>query len=278
MIKPWLAAGALLAAVTTSAEPIDILDLPSDHVIVFGELHGVNEIPVFVADQVETLLDSGKAVHLGLEFDSDDTAALSAAMLLQDDNELHDALLTLPQWRDGNDSRNGLAMAAMLQRLGRLSGKHPGQLTVFAYDISFNQRTTPNERDAHMADIIGQHRTLAEDHEYVLVLAGNAHAFAAPGAPWDKDFRSMVVQLEPHHPVISLRNAQSGGEAWLCTPECKITPIAAMPERQTGIYLHPFNTDWADSPVYHGIFFYGSATASKPLPVWRKAQSHSETL
>jgi hypothetical protein len=268
MMKSLLAAGLFLAAVNAIAEPMDILDLPSDHVIVFGELHGINEIPEFVADQVETLLNAGKTVHLGLEFDSDDTAALNAAMLLTDNSELHDALMELPQWRNGNDARNGLAMAAMLQRLGRLSGKHPGQLTVFAYDISFNQRTTPNVRDAHMAEIIGQQRTQAQDHEYVLVLAGNAHAFAVPGAPWDKDFRSMVVQLQPHHPVISLRNAQSGGQAWLCTPECKITPIAAMPEREKGIYLQPFSADWADSPVYQGIFYYGHATASKPLPVW----------
>lgn len=238
----------------------------------FGELHGINEIPVFVGDQVETLLKSGKAVRLGLEFDSTDTAALNAAMLLQDDDEMHEALLALRQWRNGRDARNSMAMAAMLQRLGRLSGTYPGQLTVFAYDIPFNQQTTPNDRDAHMADIIGQHRAMVTDDEYVVVLAGNAHAFAVPGAPWDEDFRSMVVKLEGHHPVISLRNAQSGGEAWLCTPECKVTPVVAMPEQEIGIYLQGFNTDWSDSPAYHGTFFYGSATVSKPLPVWLEAK------
>jgi hypothetical protein len=272
MIKPLLAAALLLAAATASAEPIDILDLPSDHVIVFGELHGVNEIPAFVADQVETLLKSGKTVRLGLEFASDDTKALNAAMLLQDENDLHDALMALPQWQNGTDARNGVAMVAMLQRLGDLTSKHPGQLTVFAYDIGFNQFTNANARDAHMAAIIGQHRELADDNDYLLVLAGNAHAFAVPGAPWNQDFRSMVVQLQPDHPVISLRNAQSGGEAWLCTPDCKIIPIAAMTEREIGIYLQPFSADWADSPVYHGIFFYGHATASKPLPVWLEEQ------
>lgn len=268
MIKPWIAAGLLLAAANISAEPIDILDLPSDHVIVFGELHGVNEIPVFVADQVETLLHSGKAVRLGLEFDSGDTAALNAAMLLQDESDLHNALMALRQWRDGTDARNGVAMATMLQRLGSLSSKHPGQLTVFAYDIGLDQFSSANARDAHMAEIIGQHRERADDDHYLLVLTGNAHAFAVPGAPWDEDFRSMVVQLKSRHPVISLRNAQSGGEAWLCTPECKISPIAAMTEREEGIYLQPFSADWADGPVYHGIFFYGHATASIPLPVW----------
>ena len=276
MIKLLLAIGLVLATGNDNAEPLDSLDLPSDHVIVFGEMHGIQEIPVFVGDQVELLLNAGKSVRIGLEFNSNDTKALNAAMLLQDDGALHDALMALPQWRDGTDARNGMAMAAMLKRLGRLSSQHPRQLTVFAYDIPINQRATPNARDAHMAEIIGQHRTLAEDQEYVLVLAGNAHAFAVPGAPWDKDFRSMVVQLKPHYPVISLRNAQSGGEAWICTPECKITPLTAMPERKKGIYLQPLNMDWADSPVYHGIFFYGYANASKPLPVWLEEYSQTD--
>ncbi len=249
-----------LVAIHANGEPLNSLALPSDHVIVFGEMHGIQEIPVFVGDQVELLLDTGKSVRMGLEFNSNDTDALNAAMLVQDDEALHDALMALPQWREGTDARNGMAMAAMLQRLGRLSSQYPGQLTVFAYDIAFDQFTSTNSRDAHMAAIIGRHRTLADDSDYVLVLAGNAHAFAAPGAPWDEDFRSMVVQLKPQHPVISLRNAQSGGEAWLCTPDCKITPLTAMPERKKGIYLQALNMDWADSPVYHGTFFYGHAS------------------
>ncbi len=275
MIKLLLAAGFVLATVHAKAEPLDSLALPSDHVIVFGEMHGIQEIPIFVVDQVELLLDAGKRVRIGLEFNSDDTEALNAAMDLQYEEALHDALMALPQWREGTDARNGVAMAAMLQRLGRLSNQHPGQLAVFAFDIAFEQFTSTNARDAHMAAIIGQHRELADDSDYVLVLAGNAHAFAAPGAPWDEDFRSMVVRLKSHHPVSSMRNAQSGGEAWLCTPECKITPITDMPEREKGIYLQPLGMDWADRPVYHGIFFYGHASASKPLPVWLETQSRA---
>lgn len=261
-----------LASFSVSADRRDIVDLPSDHVIVFGEMHGTREVPVFVGDQIETLLNAGHAVRIGLELSSDDTDALNAAMLLPDD-ALHAALMNLPQWRTNNDARNGIAMASMLQRFGRLAGQHPGRLTVFAFDIPHGSFTSANARDAHMADVIDQHRTLAGEDEYLLVLVGNAHAFIAPGAPWDPDFRSMATQLMSRHPVISLRNAQSGGQAWLCMPDCKVSPLAAMDERENGIYLEPIESAWADGMVYHGAFFYGRGSVSKPLPVWLEQQT-----
>lgn len=64
------------------------------------------------------------------------------------------------------------------------------------------------------SDSLGHERQQAEDDEYVLVLTGNVHAFAAPGAPWDESFRSMTVNLMASHPVISLRDTQSGFD-WL---------------------------------------------------------------
>lgn len=273
MPKLSIILAVFLASSAFGIERTHIVDLPANHVIVFGEMHGVREVPLFVGDQIEALLNAGHAVRIGLELSSDDTDLLNAAMQLQDEDALHAALMKLPQWQTNNDARNGVAMAAMLQRFGRLVQQHPDRLTVFAFDIPPARMTSANARDAHMADIIGQHRRLAAEDEYVLVLVGNAHGFIAPGAPWDPDFRSMAVQLMADHPVISLRNAQSGGQAWLCMPECEVRPIAAMDEREIGIYLEPVERDWADGIVYHGSFFYGRASVSKPLPVWLKQQA-----
>jgi len=278
MNNPHFALCVLICLFTNHvwAQRVDSLSLPSDHVIVFGEMHGVQEVPRFVGDQVEALLTAGRAVRLGLELTSDDTDALNAAMSLQDNEKLHSALMKLPQWRNNNDARNGVAMAAMLQRMGRLSEAHHGQLTLFAFDVPYEQSASvnPNVRDQHMADVIGRHRDIAENDEYVLVLVGNAHAFVAPGAPWDADSRSMVFNLmAANHPVISLRNAQSGGEAWLCMPDCKVSPLPAMDDRETGIYMEPIEMSWAGELTYHGTFFYGKATVSKPLPIWLEAHS-----
>lgn len=270
-----------LASIEALAQGTDILELPSDRVIVFGEMHGIQEIPRFVGDRVEALLKAGRSVRFGLELSSDDTDALNAAMLERDDERLHAMLMTLPQWRNNNDARNGIAMATMLQRMGRLSEDYPGQLTLFAFDIPFELSgvVSPNVRDQYMANRISHQRDRADDDEYVLILVGNAHAFVAPGAPWDAEFRSMVFNLlAAQYPVISLRNAQSGGEAWLCMPDCSIKALTEMGTQEIGIYLEPITMDWSGDLTYHGSFYYGEASASMPLPLWLESKADQNDL
>lgn len=254
------------ASEQATAAPTPISDLPSHGVIIFGELHGTREIPAFFSDQVETLLKSGHAVHVGLEMSASEQDGLLAAMTLPEAAQ-HRALLELDQWRDGEDGRNSVAMARMLRHLGQLDKRFQGRLSVFSYDIPSDWRGESNERDRFMADIIGRKRDRVPDDQYLLVLAGNAHAFGVPGAPWDPDFRSMTVQLKERYPVVSLRNLQSGGEAWICTPECGARTIQGLDRsRSRGIYLEPFAMDWSDRPVYDGVFFVGELSASEPLP------------
>lgn len=97
----------------------------------------------------------------------------------------------------------GVALAAMLKRFGRLTLEHSGQLEVFAFEIPPDRFTNANARDGHMASVIGRHRALAADGEYVVVLVGNAHAFAAPGAPWKPE---SPPSREPGHPPQGTRS------------------------------------------------------------------------
>lgn len=262
-----LTAAPLLASERTSNEPVNIADLPSNSVIVFGELHGTNEIPAFFADQVESLLSAGRTVHVGLEMTASDDDALRAALSLPE-AEQHRALLELEQWRTGTDGRNSLAMARMLRQLGELQSRFEAHLSLFSYDVSPGWRGESNDRDRFMAEVVGKRRSRLSDDDYLLVLAGNVHAFGAPGAPWDAAFRSMTFRLKEDHPVVTLRNLQSGGSAWVCTPECGSKSIQGMDQTRTpGIYLKPFAMDWSDQPVYDGVFFVGEVSASEPLPV-----------
>lgn len=262
-----LAAISSQASQKASSGPVPIVDLPSNGVIVFGELHGTNEIPAFFADQVEALLAAGRTVHVGLEMTASDDTGLRNAMGLPE-KEQHSALLELEQWRTGNDGRNSVAMARMLGRLGDLQSRFGSPLSLFSYDVAPGWRGASNDRDAFMAEVIGKRRSQISDEDYLLVLSGNVHAFGAPGAPWDPDFRSMTTHLKENHPVLSLRNVQSGGEAWVCTPECGPTSIRGADQTRTpGIYLEPFEMDWSDQPVYDGVYFVGELSASEPLPV-----------
>ncbi len=259
-------ASAALHASEQASTPTPIGELPSNGVIVFGELHGTKEIPAFFSEQVESLLEAGHSVHVGLEMSASEQDGLLTAMNLAEEAQ-HRALLELDQWRDGKDGRNSVAMARMLRHLGHLDARFQDRLSVFSYDIPSDWRGESNDRDRFMADTIGHKRDHVPDDEYLLVLAGNAHAFGVPGAPWDPDFRSMTVQLKESYPVISLRNLQSGGEAWICTPECGARTIQGSGQsRSAGIYLEPLPMDWSDRPVYDGVFFVGELSASKPLP------------
>ncbi|MDZ7791813.1 MAG: hypothetical protein U5L08_15220 [Xanthomonadales bacterium] len=250
-----------------SEPPIQIEDLPSHNVIVFGELHGTNEIPAFFGDQIESLLEAGHSVHVGLELSASEQEGIRHAMTLSESDQ-HRALLQLEQWRNTRDGRNSVAMARMLSRLGNLRTAFEDRLSVFSFDVGADWRGESNDRDQFMADNIGAVRSQIPDESYLLVLTGNAHAFGVPGAPWDSDFRSMAVRLKETHPVLSLRNLQTGGTAWICTPECGARKInGTNEERQPGIYLEPFDSDWSEKPVHEGVFFVGELTASEPLPV-----------
>lgn len=266
-----------LAGQPPSPEPVQIADLPSDSVIVFGELHGTKEIPAFFGEQVEALVSAGHTVHVGLEMAASDQDELRAAMNLPED-ERHSALLQIEQWRTGKDGRNSLAMARMLGRLGELQSRFEDRLSLFAFDIPADWRGTSNDRDQFMAGVIAERRAQLAEEDYLLVLSGNAHAFGVPGAPWDPDFRSMTTRLKKNHRVVTLRNLQSGGEAWICTPECGARSVSGVDRTYSrGIHLEPFDRDWADQPVYDGVFFVGQLSASEPLPVAvEMTENHSD--
>lgn len=250
-----------------SEPPVLIEDLPSRNVIVFGELHGTNEIPAFFGDRIESLLEAGQSVHVGLELSASEQEGIRSAMALPEPDQ-HRALLQLAQWRNTRDGRNSVAMARLLSRLGNLQATFEDRLSVFSFDVGADWRGGSNDRDRFMADRIGSVRSQIPDDSYLLVLTGNAHAFGAPGAPWDSDFRSMTVRLRERHPVLSLRNRQTGGTAWICTPECGAREInGAADRRKPGIHLEPVEMDWSDSPVHDGVFLVGELTASEPLPV-----------
>lgn len=267
LLPVMLAAAPLLASERSGYEPVKIVDLPANGIIIFGELHGTNEIPAFFADQVESLLSAGRTVHVGLEMTASDNDALRGAMNLPE-AEQRSTLLELEQWRNGADGRNSLAMARMLRQLGDLQTRFETRLSLFGYDVAPGWRGESNDRDRFMAKAIGERRSRLSDDDYLLVLAGNVHAFGAPGAPWDAAFRSMTVRLKEDHSVLTLRNLHSGGTAWICTPECGPRAVRGMDQTRTpGIYLEPFSMDWSDQPVYDGVFFVGELSASEPLPV-----------
>ena len=174
--------------------------LRSGALVIFGELHGTNEIPAWFGDVVAKA-PRGAKVHVGLELPGESGAI----------------------WSDPFQSgRTSAAMRALIERL------HALQVDVFFFD------STARDRDGAMADNISAARAKAPG-DLFLVLVGNLHARKKPGAPWDPDVRWMALRLAEREPRVMTFDARyAEGTAFICqgdTPgSCKVTKLRGVPE------------------------------------------------
>ncbi|HUJ27945.1 MAG TPA: hypothetical protein VLW85_18115 [Myxococcales bacterium] len=166
--------------------------------VIFGELHGTNEIPALFGDVVERAAKRGR-VHVGLELPGESGAI----------------------WTDPFQSgRTSKAMRALIARLHALG------VDVFWFD------SNEKDRDGAMADNISAARAKAPQ-DLFLVLVGNLHARKQPGAPWDADLRWMAVRLAGREPRLFTFDARyAAGTAFICqgnTPDkCAATKVGGM--------------------------------------------------
>src|SRR5438067_1771738 len=220
----WLLAAALACAPVQGSEAV----LRPGRLVIFGEMHGTEEIPSFLGDLVCAAVRAHRRVHVGLELPGESG----------------------PIWSDPYQSgRTSVAMRRLIGRLHQLGAQ------IFWFD------STAAEREGAMADAISAERRKAPKDLY-LVLVGNLHARKKPGAPWDPTIRWMAQRLAGRERrLITLDVRYREGSAWICQsdkPEaCKATSLRGT---QTG-------RDWAiamsPQPAgYDGTFSVGAITAS----------------
>jgi hypothetical protein len=176
--------------------------------VVFGEIHGTNEIPNFVGDAACAAARKGR-VHVGLELPPDDTEPLAAFLAGDRDEGLRDSKF----WR--SSSPYGVTSHSMLALLQRLRGyRRSGvPIDVFFFD---DRNRSGLERDEAMADYISRERQRAPSDIY-LVLVGNYHARKVVGAPWDPKMRWMASFLsERERGLLTLDYRNLPGSAWMC--------------------------------------------------------------
>ena len=188
-----------IACAHAAPSPLDAALRPGA-LVIFGELHGTNEIPAYFGDVVERAAKRAR-VHVGLELPGE----------------------TGPIWTDPFQSgRTSVAMRALIERLHALG------VDIFWFD------STEKDRDGAMAGNISAARARAPDDLY-LVLIGNLHAKKIPGAPWDANVRWMSVRLAEREQNFTTFDVRYGpGTAYICqgnTPDqCKATKLGGMPE------------------------------------------------
>jgi hypothetical protein len=206
-------------------------------VVIFGELHGTNEIPAFVGEVAVAAARQGK-VHVGLELPVDGGLDPQAAF-----------------WHGpGQYGVTSRAMSSLIARL-REAG-----IDVYPFD---DRSLGIERRDETMAAVIARRRALAPGDIY-LVLVGNYHARKATGAPWDAGKRWMASYLDA--PLVTLDVSYPEAQPWNCLQtasgqDCGPHRLGGKGDLQTerGIQLHP-----DPSLGFDGTYFVGPLTASPP--------------
>lgn len=301
-MKSSLAALALClpAALTAqpdspSAEPActapegwaDVLARDPDFVV-FGEWHGTNEAPDFVARLLCAEATRGQRVLLAVEHTAWENAEWQAAWALSQDQFA--AALPDLGWRGRGD---GVASEAMLRLV---LAAHALKTQGAAVDIvAFNGERDASQRarfanlpsqgphEAAQAENIAETAAL-KPFDRVIVLVGGLHAEIAPItlSSGGAGFAPMAMRLADYGSVISLDMQHSGGTAWSCRPRPdlkripgqKITSdmIRCAAYEDKGIASHdrlPF-VDISQAAAeaaagrYHGVFWVGPITASPP--------------
>ena len=177
--------------------------------VLFGEIHGTEEIPEFIGDAACAAARRGP-VHVGLELPTEDSGLLAKFLAGSGDDGLRESKF----WN--SSSPYGVTSAAMLALLQRLRAyrKSGARIDVFFFDDRV--RSGPDRRDEGMADAISRERARAPDDLY-LILVGNYHARKKVGAPWDPAKVWMANFLARHERgLITLDVRGPAGTAWIC--------------------------------------------------------------
>jgi hypothetical protein len=263
------APNASLAGQSKSCRSVSGLSplLKRGNVLLFGEIHGTQEIAAFIADAVCMAVKKRIPVTLGLEIPVDEQEAIDRFLDSGGETTAKARLTEEAFWKI-KDGRSSIAMLQLIDQV-RILRAAGAKLRIVAYDQSGSFTA---ERDKVMAQNLA---TIAarKPRSLLIVLSGDNHTRLTRGNPWNKEFESMGYLLTKSFKsssLISFKRSHEGGEAWICIEEspnstvstCK--PVRLKPE--TGA-LPAWSVKLTSEPnaAYSGTFGVGRITASPPV-------------
>ena len=204
-------------------------------VVLFGELHGTQEAPEFIANAACLTLDAGHRVRIALEIWQEEAESIEVFLNSAGKEADRKALLEGAFWqRDYHDGRTSHAMVDLLDKLRYFrSGGHSVSVTLFD---SSKRHNTGQERDRAMAKRLAE-SIQAHPQDVLLALMGNIHSRVAQGTPWDAEYEPLGFLLAPMisgRSLLALDQSWSGGAAWNCrgsgTDSCREYPVGPRAE------------------------------------------------
>ncbi|PQM26917.1 hypothetical protein CVO77_18250 [Sphingopyxis lindanitolerans] len=188
--------------------------------VVFGEQHGTQQAPAFIADLACALSSKGQRTLVAVELSAADDRKLQDAWKLPA-NQFAGSLLEIG-WRGRKD---GVASRAMFDMLVRLHDLKERGLPVRI--VAFNA-PRDEEQSRRFADLpgqgpheAGQAENIAQaanglEYDRVLVLAGNFHARKGSVTWRGVQFDPMARRLTQYGTTITLNMRFAEGTSWNC--------------------------------------------------------------
>lgn len=253
---------ALALAQSACAAPPGVAALldGDQRIIVLGEMHGTAETPAAFASIVCEAAARGP-VTVALELPQPMQAQLDAFLAADSDAAAIAALegtwFLNPRIDDGRTSRAMLEMMHALRRL-RIEGR---DIAIVAFQPgSSRPREFPQSYYELEMGYLLSRVAIDRPQSKVFVLVGNVHA----GKKENANFPSLGLPAAAHLPAdetVTLYVAHQGGEAWNCTSECGVHPMAARYDADTrGVVLGAYGDG-----AYDGVLALGPMTASRPV-------------
>ena len=235
-------------------------------VVLFGEMHGTQEAPAFVANAACLVAKAGHRVRVGLEVNREEMERIETFMGSDGTGADRSRLLEGSFWHaKAQDGRSSAAMLDLVDALRMLRrGGHSVSLNLFD-SVEHHQ---PNKnRDALMAARLTDE--IAPDPETItLVLTGNIHSRVAPGTPWDEDFQPMGLHMSKKlskHRLVALDLSWNGGSAWVCRGSDPCVPGELRLKREGEDWeLKVENPKEPGKNKHHGWYHVGRLSPSPP--------------
>jgi hypothetical protein len=244
--------------------PIEGLDavIKPGNLVVFGELHGTNEVPAFITDAVCAAAQKGW-VHIGLEMPVAESWLLQKFLRGKHDDGLRESEFWHAKEPYGVTSQATLTMLTRFRDM-----QQQGEpVDVFYFDDRV--RHGMEGRDLAMAETISEKRRVAPQDIY-LIVTGNFHARKAVGAPFDAKKRWMASFLAASdEKVITLDIRNLPGTAWTCQQPKADGPQLCGSSRLSGRQAVDDARAVKLVPVpelgYDGTFSVGTISSSRPV-------------
>ncbi len=243
------------------ANPIEIPEkIASSHVILFGEIHGTQEIPQFVDDVACQFVKVGRPVQIAIEHVASDQARIDAYLNSSGDDKAKRALIDSLFWRKALDGRATMAMLGLIEQL-RSYKANGASVQIMAMDQPLGAMKKIETKDETMASVVDA-AVASNPKAITLVLAGNIHTRRVERHP-DFQIDPPMGYLLKTRDVLSFDAAFTGGKASTNKAPPGGEIFGANVEMKDA--LGPRRFVQSTEPIeggYDGTFFVGSISAS----------------